>query len=246
MSSAYQIPVLRKAIRVLHAIADRSCEPTTNSLARALSIAPATSYRIIQTFATAKWLDLREDGRCEIGLGLLPIVQGLKQHELMRQEVASALAELTRVTGVTSKVSISDGDEAVTLMRANSAEPMSLAVQPGSRFHLAFGSSGAVILSERDDAEVEKVLDTAPESCWTYQSRADVRQRIAVSRKTGLAEDLGCFRPDVFGLSAPMRNREGKPIGTLTLTGLLHGRSEKQIQSWRKLLLKTAADLNRH
>lgn len=61
--NAYQIPVLQKAILVLHAIAEQSCEPTSAAIAKALGIAPATSYRIVRTFAKARWLNLENNGR---------------------------------------------------------------------------------------------------------------------------------------------------------------------------------------
>ncbi len=244
-TAAHQIPVLQKAIRVLLAVADRSCEPTVPALARTLRIAPATTYRIVQTLAQAHWIYLRDDGRCELGLGLLPIVQRVEQHELLRQQVAETLKELTQTTGITSKVSVRDGDEAVTLLRVNSAEPMALAVQAGARFHLAFGSSGSVFLSVLDDAEVERILREAPAECWRHQKPEDVWRRVREARRHGYAADVGGFRPDVFGLSAPLWDREGRLQGVITLTGLLHGRSDAQLQSWRQLLVRKAAELNR-
>lgn len=243
-STTYQIPVLQKAIRVLHAIAGNACEPTSACLARELRLAPATAYRIVQTFVQARWLNLREDGRCELGLGLLPIAQGIQQHPLLRQQVADILEGMTASTGITSKISVLDGDDAVTLMRVNSTEPMALAVQAGARFHLAFGSSGAVLLSGLPDGEVETILAAAPASCWAHQKPADVWHRVRQVRRQGLAEDLGGFRPDVFGLSAPLFDGGGKIHGVLTMTGLLHGHSDAQIQSWRQLILKKAAELN--
>jgi DNA-binding IclR family transcriptional regulator len=245
-TTAYQIPVLQKAIRVLHAVADSTGEPTSAGLARTLRIAPATAYRIVQTFAQARWVNVREDGRCELGLGLLPITNGMQQHELLRQEVAHALEELTAATGITSKVSVRDGNEAVTWLRVNSPEPLALAVQAGARFHLAFGSSGAVFLSALADPEVETIIRGAPPECWKHQKPADVWRRVHEARRCGLAEDLGGFRPDMFGLSAPLLDGAGCVQGALTLTGLLHGHSDAKIESWRQLLVKKAAELNHH
>jgi tetratricopeptide (TPR) repeat protein len=65
------------------------------------------------------------------------------------------------------------------------------------------------------------------------------------ARRQGLAADLGGFRPDIFGLSVPLLDGDGRIQGALTLTGLLHGHSDAQIQSWRQLLVKKAAELKR-
>jgi len=244
-TSIYQIPVLQKAIRVLHAVAARSGESTSAGLARDLGIAPATSYRIVQTFVQTNWLKLRADGRCELGLGLLPVAQGLRQHDLLRQQVVDALNELSEKTGVTSKVSARQGDEAVTLMRVNSNQPMALAVQEGAGFHLALGASGAVFLSTMSDEEVARIIKSAPPVCWKYQSPDDVRARRVAASRDGLAADLGGFRPDVFGLSVPLLDQDGQVQGALTLTGLIHGTTAKQLKAMRNLLSRKAAELHR-
>lgn len=169
MTRAYQIPMLRKAIQVLNALADGQCEPTATSLARTLRIAPATCYRIVQTFAQAGWIRVDGDGRCELSVGLFPLLQCIQRHDLLSRKVSDALQGLTNITGVASKVSTREEDYALTVLREDSAEPMALAVRAGSRFHLTLGASGSVLLSGLDDTEVTRVIRAAPESCWQWQ-----------------------------------------------------------------------------
>lgn len=243
-SAAHQIPVLHKAIQVLNALAGGQCEPTTAALARSLKIAPATGYRIIQTFANAGWVQVRDNGRCELGIGLFPLLHRLQSDALLNRRVTEALAELTAATGLASKVSARDGDEAITLLREDSAEPMALAVKPGSRFHLTLGASGAVLLGALPDAEVARIIREAPDKCWQWQKPADVRRRVKEVRQRGVVADLGTFRPDVFGIAAPLLDAAGRVQGALTLTGLMHGHSKTQIEKWRQRLLRQAAELN--
>lgn len=246
MTRAYQIPVLRKAIQVLNALADGQCEPTTASLARALKIAPATCYRIVQTFAHAGWIQVRSDGRCELGVGLFPLLYRLQSHDLLSRKVADALQELTAATGVASKVSAREDDDALTVLRVDSAEPMALAVRVGSRFHLTLGASGSVLLSALDDAEVARVIRDAPTGCWQWQKPADVLRRIKEVRRRGVVTDLGTYRPDIFGIAAPLLDAEGLIEGALTLTGLIHGHGKAQFEEWRRLVARKAAELNQH
>lgn len=245
MEVAHQIPVLQKAIRVLAAVADGECEPMTRPLARALKIAPATCYRIIQTFAHAGWMRVQENGRCELGAGLFPLLQRLEMHALLGGEVSAILKELTAATSVTSKVSARQEDEAVTLLRVDSPQPMALTVRPGARFHLTLGASGAILLAALPDAEIERVMRQAPESCWQWQKPADVRRRVREARTHGVVFDFGTYRPDIFGISVPLHDAGDQVQGALTVTGLTHGHSRKQLQEWGKLLLRKAARLNR-
>lgn len=244
MKSVHQIPVLWKAIQVLDALADGRAEPTTASLARALGIAPATCYRILQTFAKAGWVQTQETGRCELGLGLFPLLQRLQSHELLNRQMADTLDRLTATTGVTSKISVREGDEALTVLRVDSAEPMALAVRPGSRFHLTLGASGAVLLNALPEAEIARIVRDAPASCWQWQKPVDVRRRVKEARQRGIVADLGKYRPDIFGIAAPLLDVEGQVQGALTLTGLIHGHSRAQLEKWRQLVVRTAAGLN--
>jgi len=125
-----------------------------------------------------------------------------------------------------------------------SSQPMALAVQPGARFHLTLGASGAVLLSALADAEIEQILCDAPPECWQWQKPIAVWQRVREVRRRGVATDAGTYRPDVFGISVPLLDLEGHIQGALTLTGLLHGHSPTQLASWRRLVLEQAAILN--
>jgi DNA-binding IclR family transcriptional regulator len=244
MKKLNEIPVLRKAIQVLDALATEEGELTTSSLARSLKIAPATCYRIIQTLEHVGWIRVLKHGRCELSVGLFPLLQKLQRHELLDQQVLAALQELTATTGVTSKVSIREGNDAVTVLRVASKEPMALAVHPGSRFHLTLGATGSVLLGGLEDAEIEQIIKEAPASCWQLQKPADVWDRIKEARQHTAVMDAGTFRPDIFGVSAPLLAADGKVQGALTLTGLRHGHNKSQLNEWSGLVVRKAAELN--
>jgi DNA-binding IclR family transcriptional regulator len=244
MKPAHQIPVLQKAIQVLNALANGQAGPTTTTLARALGIAPATCYRIVQTFAHAGWLHVGEDGRCELGAGLFPLLHRLQQSDLLSQRMVDTLRELTEATGIASKVSVRDGDDAVTLLRVDSPEPMSLAVRPGARFHLTLGASGSVLLGSLTEKEVGMIVRRAPKECWQWQKPADVVRRVQEARRKGVVVDSGTYRPDIFGISAALCDTNGHTQAALTLTGLIHGHTKAQLDAFRERLEHTAAKLN--
>jgi DNA-binding IclR family transcriptional regulator len=244
MKPTNQIPVLRKAVGVVEALAEGRGEPTAAALARTLALAPATAYRILQTLVHAGWVQQDADGRCALGLGLLPLLQRLQQHELLGPTVEAALQSLATATGVACKVSVREGELALTVMRADSPRPMALAVKAGARFHLALGSSGAVLLSGLPDAEIKRILKTAPTEVWQWQKPVVVWQRIREVRQQGVTLDWGSYSPDIFGISAPLLDFKGNIQGALTLTGLRHGHTKQQIERWRKLVLQTAQELN--
>ena len=244
MNNKNEIPVLRKAIRVLSALATEEGDLTTSSLARSLKIAPATCYRIIQTLEHAGWVRVLKHGRCELSVGLFPLLHRLQRHELLDQQVTDALQDLSSVTGVTCKVSIREGNDAVTVRRVASKEPMTLAVPLGARFHLTLGSSGAVLLSGLENKEIEQIIREAPASCWKFQKTDDVWDRVNAARQLNFVMDAGKFRPDVFAVSAALLAADGTVQGALTVAGLRHGHTEAQLKEWCGLVVRKAKELN--
>lgn len=240
MDEAAQIPILNKAIDVMGFIADSDRGPTPREAASALGIAPTSCYRIFRTFHRRNWLQAMPEGRFGLSLGLHPLVQRITRDPLLSSRTRELLAGLTLATGVTGKISIREEDQAVTLLREASTEPMALSVQPAARFHLGYGSSGAVLLSGCSDAEIGNILRRAPSVCWEFQKPADVKKRISEVRAGRCAMDIGHYRPDIFGLSAPIYGTGSTVRASLTLTGLIYGLTKKDFTRFCKKLLETA------
>ena len=239
-----QIPILHKAVDVIHFIAQSDREPTPREAASALGIAPTSCHRIFQTFLRRNWVQPVADGRFGLSLGLHPLLERVAQNPLLSARTRAALAKLARATGITSKISIREGNESVTILREESTAPMALGVRPGARFHLGYGSSGAVLLAGCDDEEIDAVLASAPRVCWELQKPENVRERIAAVRAGKCAVDLGQYRPDIFGISAPIRNADSRICGALTLTGLAYGVSRRSLDRHGKILLAAAARIS--
>ena len=227
---AHTIPVLEKSIAVLRAVADGRNETTTKGLAHALGISPSTVYRILQTLLAEDWVRPVAGGRHELSFGLLPLLQPLARHELLIETARPFLARLAADTGLAAKLSVRQGEQAVTLVRAESPRETAVAVRVGAAFHLVLGSSGAVLLSELSAEDYRRLLAEAPKECWEHQTPADVGKRIADCRRAGVCADFGGYQPSVHALSAPVRDRAGSVAGAFTVVGFAHdfeGRSNK-------------------
>lgn len=235
----HTIPVLRKAIAVLREVAAGG-ETNTKALARQTGVPHTTAYRILQTFLDADWVRLSSGGHHELSLGLLPLLQPLVRHELLVETARPVLDELARSTGLATKLSVRQGDHAIALLRAESPRETSISVRVGAAFHLALGSSGAVLLADLEPKERRALLDRAPDSCWKHQKLADVEARVAECRRLGYCSDFGGYQPAVHALSAPVRDRAGSVIGAFTLVGFALDFSGRRRAALAKDLLSAA------
>ena len=84
-------------------------------------------------------------GRCRaagtaLSVGLLPLLQPLREVEDLAGTVQPVLDELALRFGLTAKVSVRQGDFAVTAARCALPQATSVAVRIGASFHLALAS----------------------------------------------------------------------------------------------------------
>lgn len=215
----HTIPVLKKAMRVMRSIAGSRDDTTAKALAQSLGVSPSTVYRILQTLLAEDWVRPASGGRHELSLGLLPLLQPLARHELLIETARPFLSALAENTGLAAKFSVRDGDRAVTLARAESPRETSVAVRVGAAFHLALGSSGAVLMSELSTVDYGRLIAQAPKECWKHQTPADVARRVAQCRRTGVCSDFGGYQPSIHAMSSPVRDRSGKMVGVITVIG---------------------------
>jgi DNA-binding IclR family transcriptional regulator len=213
------VPVLCKALRVFEAVAKTAGGVNTKELAVSLGISPTTCYRILQSFVAQGWLSARRGGNYELSFALVPLLRPLLHHELLIETVKEPLRQLALATGLTAKLTVRQGDEAVTLVSAPSPKSTAITSRVGSVVSLAIGSSGAALLSALAEAEVLQVLGRAAPEVWRLQDRADVQRRVREVRKDGVCFDHGSFQPHIHTLSAPLVMTERGIVAAITLLG---------------------------
>ena len=216
---AHTAPVLRKAIGVLTAVAQANGAVTTKSLATTLKISSTTCYRILQTFVAEGWLRAGASGTFALSFGLVPLLRPLLRHELLVETVREPLAQLANTTGLTAKLTVRQGDDAVTLHSASSPKGTAITSRVGSVVSLAIGSSGAAFLAALDDDEVGRILDEAPAEAWRFQKREAVLRRVREIRRQGHGFDNGSYQPHINTLSAPIFGHARELVGVVTLLG---------------------------
>lgn len=216
---AHTVPVLRKAIEVLEAVAQANGSLTTKSLATTLRISPTTCYRILQSFVAEGWLRPGPGGTFALSFGLVPLLRPLLRHELLIETVREPLEQLARTTGLTAKLTVRQGDDAVTIHSASSPKGTAITSRPGSVVSLAIGSSGATFLAPLNDEEIVRILEEAPPEVWRFQKREEVLRRVRETRRLGHCYDAGSYQPHIHTLSAPLHGLNRELLGAITLLG---------------------------
>ena len=239
MTAAQTIPSLHKSIGVLQAIADGLSPASVKAISSTLRIPPATCYRIVRTFLEHNWLreDPQQGYRIAFGLARLARSYAGVEHALAQLE--HPLRELAVSTGLSAKITLCEGRQAITALRAEPPNPHAITSPIGSGFSLVIGSAAAVLLAGFSDKEILRVIEHAEASCWTRQTPEDVWRRVREVRGKGLCRELGQYHPSIFAVSAPL-HLTGEDRVALTLVGWADEFEGSRLESIEKRL-KSAA-----
>jgi IclR family acetate operon transcriptional repressor len=236
----HTVPAVNKALELVRVLADEDVEATMAGLAERLAIPRTTCYRILRSLAARDWVRVVNGGRYEISLGLFPVLRPLRRYEQLVEAVQPALDALARRSRLTTKISVRQGDYAVTMARCESPMETSVAIRLGATFHLAFGSSGAVLLSSLPREEVSRILRRAPVECWAHQEPADVLRRIEQLRAKRYCADFGTFRPTCHAISAAVIHPPGAVLLAITAIGFPNELTPTHVPALGRALLQAA------
>ena len=233
------VPVLEKAIRILYALADREGRVTSSGLAREVGVSQATCYRILKTLERADWIRQNADDGYDLSGGLLPLAKDFVDVTRTARAVQPILDDLAASLGLSAKLSIRVGAQQATLAVANPQRAFHVTAPVGSRYPVVCGASGAALLSQLDDAEVDALATKATKSDWGHERPDDLRRRIAAVRDRGVCENLGLHPQGIDTVAAPVASWSAP--SAITLVGLRGDITKPRLPKLKKALLQAAA-----
>jgi DNA-binding IclR family transcriptional regulator len=130
------------------------------------------------------------------------------------------LRVLVEQTGLTANLSVREGEDQVTLARAESDQPYALSAPVGSRYPVVLGASGACLLSALPARQVREMIDQAPKKAWRIEKPKHLRDMIKQVQQQGSCQNIGIHPQGIETISAPVRSEAEGVVAAVTLVGL--------------------------
>ncbi len=217
---SYTIPIVEKTFRVLNAIATTGGAVSMHQLARSLDIAPSSCFRIVRTLQEQGWIAEKRTGGWELAVGLVRLLDGLTPVSRLIDAVREPLDQLIAKTRLPGKLSVRQGDNAVTVLRGESPEAISMTGRVGTAYPLAIGSSGSILCGDMTDPEIDQLIKRSPAAAWANQSREDFIARVATARTSKPVVDRGSYSPNIHTISVAIRDSDNQIVAALTLIAM--------------------------
>jgi len=246
---------VERALKILLLFSHRRPVMGISEISRMMDLPKGTVHGLIRTLLSHGFLS--QDSQSK------KYRLGLKIHELgiilsgsleLNQRAAGPCHQLSRRTGLLSRIGIWDGGSVVITLNTHPDPMPVLPHQVGPRIHAYCSAIGKAILAFLDEAQVDAYLHRTRLAAFTHATITDeakLREDLAATRNRGYAKDreeavkgLGC-------IGAPIFDQQGTVTGGLSLSGPVKqvfgdAADERQAVRLSEEVLGTAAEISQY
>ena len=220
----YTVPALAQGLAVLALFSRERPVWTPPEIARELSLARATVFRLLQTLEADGYVT-RDDGERSFRLGVAVLSRGFAYlSSLDLVEVSQpVLKRLRDKTGLSSHLVTRDGREIVYVVRFAGHSALTSNVTVGTRFPVHATVLGRMLICEFSDAQLADLFperELATYSEHTPATRQELAALLAQDRARGYATSQSFFERGVSSIAAPVRDKSGNIIASINITAV--------------------------
>jgi len=206
-------------------------EQTLTDVAAAAGLTRAGARRILLTLQTLGYVEA--EGRLfrltpkilDLGFAYLTSMPFWNLAEPVMEDLSARVHE-------SCSAAVLDRTEIVYVVRVPTHKIMAINLSIGSRLPAYCTSMGRVLLSALGEEELDATLDATPivaHTPRTITSKEELKTAIAQVRAQGWAVVDQELEAGLISLSAPIRNRQGRVIAALNISGNLQRNTAKQM-----------------
>jgi DNA-binding IclR family transcriptional regulator len=212
------------AARALVLLAELARNPEGLSLHRLtmhLGWPKPSVHRLCAQLEQAGWI-LRGGGERNLTLGpaSLSFAMAALRHDAAHAERRAILCSLVDRVGETCNLTMLAGAEVLYVDRVESAWPLRLHLEPGSRVPLHCTASGKLFLAHMQKEQRARLLAARP--LWaatpnTLTDAADIEKEARAIVRQGYSLDREEFLLGLIAIAVPVPGRDGAPVAALAI-----------------------------
>lgn len=214
-----------KAVAILEALATARRPLGVTELGVLVGLPKPTAHRIVRMLESEGLLQ-REPGsrRYAPGARMVQLGLGIVAASMLRAPRHAILEALSQRIGETCNFGVMTGSHVVYLDRVESAWPLGLRFEPGSRVPLHCTSMGKLFLSQLPERKCALLLRSIPLYRYTENTITDaalLEAELAKIQSSQVSIDNQEFLAGVVCVAVPVRDAGGQPVGALAVSAPL-------------------------
>ena len=240
----YTVPALENAFGILKLLSrKRFRESTVTEISNALSLSPATCYRILQSLEGLSIVRYLEDKkRYTLGPYLVVLGERAKEHLDYISVINPYLERLTKETKMTSILVNKIGEEKLAIVSKAEARDFGVSVSIGRHFSITDGSFGMCFLAYLEKELREYYLKQVQGlKSFSNDEIQLIEQDLVSIKQKGYYITYGEYIKGLCGIAAPIFTVGGKVEMSIELIGFTSQFEREDLDS-KGLLIKEASN----
>ncbi|MBB2914513.1 IclR family acetate operon transcriptional repressor [Streptosporangium becharense] len=169
--------------------------------------------------------------RYRLGMALARLGNRAQDQLSLRDLARPNLVDLTRLTGMNSRLAVPESDQAVVVDQVSNGERIQVDLRMGTRELPHCTGLGKALLAEMDDADVAQLIERiglVRRTSHTITDLPTLMTHLRTVRELGYAVDDEEDADGVFCIGSALRDHTGACAGAISITGL-----KRDLPAWR-------------
>jgi len=210
----YSVPALVRGLTLLQAFTPQKPEQTMAQLATALGITRSAVFRSIHTLVEEGFLlPVRGGQYYRLGPAVLRLSYGYLASRELLEVAQSPLEALRDAQDWSGHLGVLDGRHILYLIRLPASDGLSSLVHVGSRMPATHTAMGRILLAQRSEAELRKLLVDQPQAAVAKILKTWEQDRNAAS-----IIHTGTFESGLCSVAAPVFDMSGATVAAISAT----------------------------
>lgn len=160
----YTVPGLVRGLALLQTFTPQKSEQTLSQLAQNLGITRSAAFRTVHTLVQEGYLlPTRDENHYRLGPSVLRLSYGYLASREILEVARKPLEALRDATGWSSHLGVLDGRHVLYLIRLPGTDHETPLVHVGSRLPATTTAMGRVLLAQKSDTEIRRLLADQPD-----------------------------------------------------------------------------------
>ncbi len=212
---------VQRALRIMEALVANAPRAVLGDIAKATSLTPSTTYRILQTLVSEGYATAEEGGYYQPGSRILSLAGQMVTSMDYSTHARAGMLELQEHTPETIHFGVLSGEKAHYVDKLEGRRPYRLASVVGMSLQLHCTSIGKAILAHLPPGRVAAL--TEPERLVAHTRKtitdpARMAQELERIREQGFCIDDEEDRDEVRCIGAPVFDHHGQVFGALSVS----------------------------
>lgn len=238
-----------RAVAILEQFTLDRPEPNLTEISTGIGLSKSTTHRLLSTLEAAEMVEFdRRSLRYRLGLKVFRLGAVVSKSMDLVKQAEPLLRGITEETDETSLLMVTDGPEALCLLRFDGDYQVRvLFAEPGKHSAFNIGAAQRVLLAHLPDDVWEEVVAHHVRRMTQYSlvTREELDRDRREIKEHGYVVSWEDIILHACGLGAPVRDAEGSVIAAVSVSGIVQRFSAEKLPVLIRRIMQLGDDLSR-